>query len=59
VEIIIPVPRDADTPKFKASIGNVKYTPEETAFVWYIKSFPGKFFEIIHRKLRISAGAEG
>ncbi|VDN50244.1 unnamed protein product [Dracunculus medinensis] len=41
VEIIIPVPSDADSPKFKTSIGSVKYTPEQCSFVWTIKSFPG------------------
>lgn len=41
VEIIIPVPSDADSPKFKTSIGSVKYTPEQSAFVWTVKSFPG------------------
>lgn len=41
VEIIIPVPRDADSPKFKAAIGGAKYTPEDNAFVWQIKNFPG------------------
>lgn len=41
VEIIIPVPHDADSPKFKTSIGTVKYTPEVNSMVWTIKSFPG------------------
>ncbi|KAJ1345984.1 hypothetical protein KIN20_000639 [Parelaphostrongylus tenuis] len=41
VEIIIPVPSDADSPKFKTSIGSVRYAPEQSAFVWTIKSFPG------------------
>lgn len=41
VEIIIPVPHDADSPKFKTSIGSVKYTPEINCVVWTIKSFPG------------------
>ncbi|RXG72881.1 AP-1 complex subunit mu-1 [Armadillidium vulgare] len=41
VEIIIPVPNDADSPKFKTSIGSVKYTPEKNCIVWTIKSFPG------------------
>jgi len=41
VEIIIPVPPDADTPKFKTSIGSVKYKPEIDAIVWNIKQFPG------------------
>lgn len=41
VEIVIPVPTDADTPKFKTTVGNVKYAPEQSAVVWSIKSFPG------------------
>lgn len=41
VEIIVPVPGDADSPKFKASIGSAKYAPELNAIVWSIKSFPG------------------
>ncbi|XP_066922107.1 AP-1 complex subunit mu-1-like [Clytia hemisphaerica] len=41
VEIIIPVPQDADSPKFKTTIGNVKYAPEKNAVVWNIKSFQG------------------
>lgn len=41
VEIIIPVPGDADSPKFKTGIGSVKYAPEQSAIIWTIKSFPG------------------
>jgi len=41
VEIIIPVPPDASSPKFKTSIGTVKYRPELDAIVWNIKQFPG------------------
>ncbi|VDL81659.1 unnamed protein product [Nippostrongylus brasiliensis] len=41
VEVIIPVPSDADSPKFKTSIGAVRYAPEQSAFVWTIKSFSG------------------
>jgi AP-1 complex subunit mu len=41
VEIIIPVPRDVDTPSFKASIGTVTYYPDRDAIVWTIKQFPG------------------
>lgn len=41
VEIVIPVPMDADTPKFKTTVGNVKYAPEQSAVIWSIKSFPG------------------
>lgn len=41
VEIIVPVPADADSPKFKAGVGSAKYAPELNALVWTIKSFPG------------------
>ncbi|KAH7730622.1 AP-1 complex subunit mu [Aphelenchoides avenae] len=41
VEVIIPVPSDADSPKFKSAVGSVKYVPELGAFVWTIRSFPG------------------
>jgi len=34
VEIVVPVPADADTPSFKTSIGTVKYAPERDAIVW-------------------------
>jgi hypothetical protein len=40
VEIIVPVPNDADSPKFKTTIGSVKYAPEQNAITWSIKSFP-------------------
>ncbi|XP_077202245.1 AP-1 complex subunit mu-2 isoform X1 [Paroedura picta] len=41
VEIAVPVPSDADSPKFKTSIGNAKYMPEKNVVIWSIKSFPG------------------
>jgi len=41
VEIVVPVSRDADSPKFRTAIGAAKYVPEDNAFVWTIKSFPG------------------
>jgi len=41
VELFIPVPSDADSPKFKTSVGSVRYAPEKHAFVWTIRSFPG------------------
>ena len=41
VEIVIPVPRDVDSPSFKASIGNVTYYPDKDAVVWSIKQFTG------------------
>jgi len=41
VQIFIPVPPDADSPKFKASIGTVEYDPAKNAIVWTIKQFQG------------------
>lgn len=41
VEIIIPVPQDADSPKFKTTVGSCKWVPENNTVVWSIKSFPG------------------
>ncbi|KAG9295396.1 hypothetical protein G9A89_013425 [Geosiphon pyriformis] len=41
VEIYIPVPEDADTPKFRSSIGSVQYAPERSCIVWKIKQFQG------------------
>jgi AP-1 complex subunit mu len=47
VEVMIPVPSDADSPKFKTSIGVVRYAPEKCAFVWAIKSFPGSRLPLV------------
>ncbi|XP_031569369.1 AP-1 complex subunit mu-1-like [Actinia tenebrosa] len=41
VEILIPVPQDADSPKFKTTVGSAKYAPEQNLVIWNIKSFPG------------------
>ncbi|KAG1049461.1 hypothetical protein G6F46_008075 [Rhizopus delemar] len=41
VQIEVPVPDDADTPKFKASSGSVSYKPEKSCLVWKIKQFQG------------------
>lgn len=41
VEVIIPVPDDADSPRFRTSIGTVHYAPEKSAIVWKIKQFGG------------------
>jgi len=42
VEIIIPVPSDADSPKFKMGVGKVEYVAEKAHFVWKIKQFVGQ-----------------
>ncbi|XP_065715266.2 AP-1 complex subunit mu-2 [Patagioenas fasciata] len=41
VEIAVPVPSDADSPKFKTSVGSARYLPEKNLLIWSIKSFPG------------------
>jgi len=41
VEVMVPVPSDCDSPKFKSSVGSVRYAPEHNAFIWTIRSFPG------------------
>lgn len=41
VEIAVPVPSDADSPRFKASAGTARYVPERNVVIWTIKSFPG------------------
>ncbi|CDZ98374.1 clathrin assembly protein ap47 [Phaffia rhodozyma] len=41
VEIYVPVPDDADSPKFRAATGSVHYAPEKACFVWKIKTLAG------------------
>eukprot|EP00005_Dracoamoeba_jomungandri_P005495 CAMPEP_0174260418 /NCGR_PEP_ID=MMETSP0439-20130205/9704_1 /TAXON_ID=0 /ORGANISM="Stereomyxa ramosa, Strain Chinc5" /LENGTH=424 /DNA_ID=CAMNT_0015344663 /DNA_START=38 /DNA_END=1312 /DNA_ORIENTATION=- len=41
VGIFIPVPSDADSPKFRTNIGTVKYVPERDSILWYIPKFQG------------------
>ncbi|KAI2663618.1 AP-1 complex subunit mu-2 [Labeo rohita] len=41
VSILVPVPSDADSPKFKTTMGQAKWVPEKSAVEWNIKSFPG------------------
>lgn len=45
VEVRVPVPSDADSPKFKTSTGTAKYVPEKNLVVWTIKSFPVSVFK--------------
>ncbi|KAK6203597.1 putative clathrin associated protein complex medium subunit [Scheffersomyces amazonensis] len=41
VEIIIPIPEDADTPKLTPEYGSVKWIPEKSCLIWTLKSFAG------------------
>ena len=41
VEILVPVPSDADSPKFRTTTGTCKWLPEKSCVSWQMKSFPG------------------
>ena len=41
VEVEIPIPDDADTPKFTPEYGSVKWIPEKSCVVWKLKTFQG------------------
>merc|ERR1711988_549688 len=42
VEIIVPVPSDVDSPKFKCSVGSVRYVPDKDQMIWTVKQFQGQ-----------------
>ena len=48
VQIVVPVPADADSPKFKTSVGSVRYVPEQSVLIWNIKSFPVICSKLMH-----------
>ena len=37
----MPVPEDADSPRFRTNVGSVHYAPEKSAIIWKIKQFGG------------------
>jgi len=41
VKIFVPVPPDADSPKFRSNTGSVRYVPEKDAILWSIPKFQG------------------
>lgn len=47
VEIILPVPADADSPKFKTTVGSCKYAPDQNSVLWTVKSFPVSTCELV------------
>ncbi|OLY80438.1 AP-1 complex subunit mu-1-I [Smittium mucronatum] len=59
VEIIVPVPEDCDSPKFKCSTGNVSYAPEINSFVWKIKQFPGSKQEFVRAHFGLPSIRDG
>jgi len=42
VQLIIPVPPDADSPTFKANMGKVSYVPEKDSIIWQINAYQGQ-----------------
>lgn len=55
VEIAIPVPRDADSPRFRTSKGSVVYAPELNAIVWKIRDFPGATEYVMKAEIQLSS----
>lgn len=55
VEIAIPVPRDADSPRFRTSKGTVVYAPELNAIVWKIRDFPGGAEFVMKAEVQLSS----
>jgi len=41
VALLIPVPPDVDSPKFRSNRGNVEYAPSKNAIIWFIPKFEG------------------
>lgn len=41
VELMFPVPQECDSPRFKSSMGNVVYVPENQKVVWRIPQLSG------------------
>ncbi len=59
VEILVPVPDDADTPKFKTSAGSASFKPERAAILWTVGNIPyGKEFTMRARLGRPSVKAD-
>jgi AP-1 complex subunit mu len=61
VNIFVPVPPDADSPKFRTNAsGTVKYVPEKDAICWTIPSFQGgkEFLMRAHVALPSTGGGE-
>jgi len=54
VQILVPVPADVHTPKFKSGIGAVKYAPEVNSMVWKIKQFQGGKEYLMHAHFGLS-----
>lgn len=54
VRILIPVPEDAHSPKFRSSIGRVKYAPEGNCCVWTVAAFQGGKEYLMHAHFGVS-----
>lgn len=59
VEVLVPVPEDADTPKFKTSSGHASFKPERSAILWTVGNIPpGREFTMRARLGRPSVKAD-
>ncbi|KEG14465.1 AP-1 complex subunit mu [Trypanosoma grayi] len=41
VDILIPIPSDADKPEAKCSLGKLRYSPESSMLIWSLRSLGG------------------
>lgn len=57
-EVVIPLPADCDSPRFKASVGTVVYAPEKSAVIWRIKALAGGRAASMKAELLLPAVAE-
>jgi len=53
VKIFVPVPPDVDTPTFKVPMGDCKYLPEKSGFLWHIKKMKTKARLILYAKFSL------
>lgn len=59
VDVAIPVPQDADTPRFRTNAGTVVYSPERSAIVWRLKNFAGGHDATMKAELRLPSVTGG
>lgn len=42
IDVLIPIPSDADRPEARCSMGAVKYAPESNLLIWKLQNVPGQ-----------------
>jgi len=48
VELLVPVPSDANCPTFSTSAGTTEYLPEKDCVSWKLKQLPGQRHHVMH-----------